>query len=109
MPIVVGVDALSEEALIKILTEPKNATVKQYQKLFKMDGVDVEFEDEALHEVAKQAIKLNTGARGLRSILENIMLDMMYDIPSDNTVEKIIVTKNAILKKEKPTVVRKVA
>ena len=109
LPIVVGVDALSEEALIKILTEPKNATVKQYQKLFKMDGVDVEFEDEALHEVAKQAIKLNTGARGLRSILENIMLDMMYDIPSDNTVEKIIVTKNAILKKEKPTVVRKVA
>lgn len=109
LPIVVGVDALDEEALIRILTEPKNATVKQYKKLFKIDGVDVEFEPEALREVAQKAIKLNTGARGLRSILEGIMLDLMYDIPSDDTIEKIIVTKDAINKIQKPTIVRKAA
>ena len=109
LPIVVGVDALDEEALIRILTEPKNATVKQYKKLFKIDGVDVEFEPEALREVAQKAIKLNTGARGLRSILEGIMLDLMYDIPSDDTIEKIIVTKDAINKIKKPTIVRKAA
>ncbi len=109
LPIVVGVDALDEEALIRILTEPKNATVKQYKKLFKIDGVDIEFEPEALREVAQKAIKLNTGARGLRSILEGIMLDLMYDIPSDDTIEKIIVTKDAINKIQKPTIVRKAA
>ena len=109
LPIVVGIDALDEKALIKILTEPKNATVKQYKKLFKLDGVDVEFEPEALSEVAKQAIKLNTGARGLRSILENIMLELMYDVPSDNTIEKIVITKEVIQKTQKPTIIRKSA
>ena len=109
LPIVVGVDALDEKALIKILTEPKNATVKQYKKLFKLDGVDIEFEDDALREVAQKAIKLNTGARGLRSILEGIMLDLMYDIPSDDTIEKIIVTKDAINKIAKPEIIRKAA
>lgn len=109
LPIVVGVDALDEEALIKILTEPKNATVKQYKKLFKLDGVDVEFEDDALRAVAQKAIKLNTGARGLRSILEGIMLDLMYEIPSDNTIEKIVVTKDAINKIAKPTIIKKAA
>jgi len=109
LPIVVGVDALSEEALISILTQPKNATIKQYKKLFKMDGVDVEFDDDALREVAKQAIKLNTGARGLRSILEGIMLNLMYDIPSDDSIEKIHITKDVILKKNKPEITKKSA
>ena len=109
LPIVVGIDALNEEALIKILTEPKNATVKQYKKLFNLDGVEVEFEDEALSEVAKQAIRLNTGARGLRSILENIMLELMYDVPSDDTIEKIVITKDVIQKLAKPTIIRKSA
>ena len=109
LPIVVGVDALDENALIKILTEPKNATVKQYKKLFKIDGVDVDFEDDALREVAQKAIKLNTGARGLRSILEGIMLDLMYDIPSDDSIEKIVITKDAINKIAKPTIIKKAA
>ena len=109
LPVVVGVDALSEEALVKILTEPKNATIKQYKKLFKIDGVDIEFEEEALREVAQKAIKLNTGARGLRSILEGIMLDLMYDIPSDDTIEKIIISKDVINKVAKPTVIKKAA
>ena len=109
LPVVVGVDSLDENALIKILTEPKNATIKQYKKLFKIDGVDIEFEEDALREVAQQAIKLNTGARGLRSILEGIMLDLMYDIPSDDTIEKIVISKGVIKKIEKPTIVKKVA
>ena len=109
LPVVVGVDSLDENALIKILTEPKNATIKQYKKLFKIDGVDIEFAEDALREVAQQAIKLNTGARGLRSILEGIMLDLMYDIPSDDTIEKIVISKGVIKKIEKPTIVKKVA
>ena len=109
LPVVVGVDSLDENALIKILTEPKNATIKQYKKSFKIDGVDIEFEEDALREVAQQAIKLNTGARGLRSILEGIMLDLMYDIPSDDTIEKIVISKGVIKKIEKPTIVKKVA
>lgn len=109
VPIVVGIDALDENALISILTKPKNAPVKQYTKLFAMDGVEIEFEDDALVEVARQAIKLNTGARGLRSILEGLMLDLMYDIPTDKTISKVIVTKDSVLRKEKPKVERKTA
>ncbi len=109
VPIVVGIDALDEKALVSILTKPKNAPVKQYTKLFGMDGVDIEFEEDALAEVARQAIKLNTGARGLRSILEGLMLDLMYDIPTDKTISKVIVTKDSVLRKEKPRVERTTA
>ncbi len=109
VPIVVGIDALDEKALVNILTKPKNAPVKQYTKLFGMDGVDIEFEEDALEEVARQAIKLNTGARGLRSILEGLMLDLMYDIPTDKTISKVIVTKDSVLRKEKPRVERTTA
>ena len=109
LPVVVGVDSLDENALIRILTEPKNATIKQYKKLFKIDGVDIEFEEEALREVAQQAIRLNTGARGLRSILEGIMLDLMYDIPSDDSIEKIVISKGVINKVEKPIIIKKAA
>ncbi len=109
VPIIVGIDALNEEALINILTQPKNAPVKQYKKLFGMDNVEIEFTDDALREVSKQAIKLNTGARGLKSILEGIMLELMYEIPSDNSIEKIVITKEAVQRIEKPIVLRKSA
>ncbi len=109
VPIVVGIDALDEKALINILTQPKNAPVKQYAKLFGMDNVELEFQEDALKEVAKQAIKLNTGARGLKSILEGVMLDLMYDVPMDDTIQKIIITKEAVERKQKPIIERKTA
>lgn len=107
LPIVVGLTALDENALVKILTEPKNALTKQYRKLIELDGVKLEFDDEAIHAIAKKAIRLNTGARGLRSILEQSMLDIMYDIPGDSEIEKIIITKATIESGERPFVVRK--
>ncbi len=107
VPIVVGLNALDEDALVKILTEPKNALVKQYKTQFDIDGVELEFEDAAIRAVANKAIRLNTGARGLRSILEDVLLDLMYEIPSDDSVKKVIVTSDAIAKTAKPLVVRK--
>lgn len=102
LPIVVTLDALDEAALIRILTEPKNAIVRQYQKLFELDGVALEFKADALEAVAKEAIKRNTGARGLRAILEEIMLDIMYEIPSRADVSKCIITKEVIYRQEEP-------
>lgn len=96
---------LDERALIQILTEPKNALTKQYQKLFDIEGIKLEFEEEALKEVARQALDRRTGARGLRAILEQTMLDVMYDIPGNDKVCKVIVTKDSILGKATPTVV----
>lgn len=107
VPIVVGLNALDEDALVKILTEPKNALVKQYKTQFEIDGVQLEFEDDAIRAVANKAIRLNTGARGLRSILEDVLLDLMYDIPSERDVEKVIVTKDAIEKNSAPIVIKK--
>ena len=107
VPIVVGLNALDETALIKILTEPKNALTKQYKKLFGFDHVDLDFESDAIHEVAKKAIELKTGARGLRCILEDVMLDVMYKIPGSSDVEKVIITADAIKKIAAPTVVYK--
>ncbi len=106
LPVIVGLDALDEEALIKILTEPKNSLVKQYTKLIKMDGAELEFENEALHAVAKSAIERNTGARGLRSILEEVMTDVMYTLPSMKNVKKIIITKDAVLGNGKPKIIK---
>jgi len=105
VPVIVSLHELDEEALVKILVEPKNALVKQYKKLFELDEVDIEFEDEALVAIAKLAIDRKTGARGLRSILESVMLDVMYEIPSRKDVEKCIVTKETIEKKIIPTLV----
>ncbi len=105
MPIIVTLDALDEDALIRILTEPRNALVKQYQKLFELDGVTLEFKDEGLAAIAKEAIKRNTGARGLRAIFEDIMLEVMYDIPSRGDVTKCVITKDVILRKEDPLLV----
>ena len=107
LPIVVSIDELDETALIKILTEPKNALVKQYQKMLKLDGVDLVFEDSALSAVAKKAIALKTGARGLRSILEQIMLDVMYKIPGDKTIEKVIITGDTVEKGVPAEIVRR--
>jgi len=107
VPVIVPLHELDEEALIRILVEPKNAIVKQYKKLFQMDDVEIEFEEEALRTVAKMALERKTGARGLRSILESILLDVMYEIPSRNDIEKCIITKETIEKKIQPTLVLK--
>ncbi len=105
LPVIVTLDALDEESLVKILTEPRNALVKQYQKLFELDNVTLEFKEEALKAVAKEAIKRNTGARGLRAILEDIMLNVMYETPSRCDVQKCIITEDVISKKEDPMLV----
>ncbi len=107
VPIVVGLNALDEDALVKILSEPKNALVKQYQLQFKLDGAELEFEPAALRAIAEKAIKLNTGARGLRSIVEDILLDLMYELPSDNTIEKVVVVPECVTEKARPRIIRR--
>lgn len=105
LPVVTTLEQLDEAALVDILTKPKNALVKQYQKLLELDGVDLEFTDEALVDIAKQAIERKTGARGLRSIIEAIMLDVMFDLPSRDDVEKCIITQETVTDKTSPTLV----
>jgi len=105
LPIIVTLDALDQEALVNILTQPKNALVKQYEKLLEMDGVTLEFKDDALKAIAEEAIRRNTGARGLRAIMEEIMLNVMYDLPTRTDVTKCIVTKDTILKRIDPELV----
>lgn len=105
LPVIVTLDALDEGALVKILTEPKNALVKQYQKLFELDGINLEFTDDALGTIAREAMARNTGARGLRAIIEDIMLDVMYDIPSRDDIAKCTITKDVVDKKEQPILV----
>lgn len=104
LPIMVTLDALDEDALIKVLTEPRNALVKQYQKLFEMDGVALEFKEEGLRSIAREAIKRETGARGLRSIMEEIMLDVMYEIPTCTNITKCVITKDVVSRKEDPII-----
>ena len=96
VPVSVSLDLLDEDALVRVLTEPKSAIIKQYKKLFQLDGVDLEFEDEAVHEIAHRSFMRNTGARGLRSIVENVLMDTMFTLPSDETVEKCIITKAVV-------------
>lgn len=105
VPVTVGLDLLDESALEKILTEPKNAIVKQYHKLFEIDGVELEFEQEAIRAIAKKSFDRKTGARGLRAIMEETMMDVMYNIPSDSKVVKCIITKEAVEGGE-PTLIR---
>ena len=105
LPVIVTLDALDEDALVRILTEPKNALIKQYQKLFELDGVNLEFKDDALTAISEEAIRRNTGARGLRSIVEEILLNAMYDLPSRTDVTKCLVTRDVVLKKEEPLLV----
>ncbi|MGN0265487.1 MAG: ATP-dependent Clp protease ATP-binding subunit ClpX [Oliverpabstia sp.] len=104
VPVVVSLDALDEDALIRILKEPKNSLVKQYQTLMAMDGVELEFEEDALREVAKVAMERKTGARGLRSVIEKTMIDVMYESPSDQTIQKCLITKKAVTGEEEPVV-----
>ena len=107
VPVVVTLDGLDRNTLIRILKEPKNALIRQYQKLFSFDGVDLEFEDGAVEAIADMAVERKTGARGLRSIMERTMMDDMYTIPSDDTVTKCIVTKDAVLGKGKPVLIHR--
>jgi ATP-dependent Clp protease ATP-binding subunit ClpX len=107
IPVVSSLTELDEKALELILTEPKDSLVKQYRKLLEIDGVDLEFTDEAIHEVARLAVKKETGARGLKGILEKIMLDIMYEIPSLDDVKKCIVTKEAVLLESQPELIYK--
>ncbi|OFI50324.1 ATP-dependent protease ATP-binding subunit ClpX [Floricoccus tropicus] len=107
LPVVAALEQLTEEDLVNILTKPKNALVKQYKKLMKYDGIDLEFEDDALTEIAAKAISRKTGARGLRSIIEEVMMDIMYDVPSIDDVEKVIITKAAVDGSEDPIIIKK--
>ena len=107
IPIVVGLHPLDEDALVKIMTEPKNAIVKQYKKLVGLDDVELVITDDAVLEVAKKAIALKTGARGLRTIFENLMLDSMYDIPSEEDVEKVVIDKDVVLGNKQPLIIKK--
>lgn len=96
LPVITTLDGLNEEALIKILTEPKNAIIKQYKKLFSLDKVELDFEEGALKAIAQKAIERNTGARGLRSIIEDTLKTLMYEVPSDHTIEKVTITSDTI-------------
>jgi ATP-dependent Clp protease ATP-binding subunit ClpX len=107
LPIIVTLEELSEDTLIQILTKPKNALVRQYQKLFEMDHVSLEFKEDALRAVATEAMRRNTGARGLRSIIEDIMLNVMYDIPDREDVSRCVVTRDTVLKKMEPELITK--
>ena len=107
LPIVVNLDPLGEDALVKILTEPKNAIIKQYQKLLGFDGVKLTVEEDAVREIAQTAIRLKTGARGLRTIIEGLMTDVMYEIPSEQDVEEVVVTKECLTSGAKPRLIYK--
>ena len=105
LPVVATLQELDEEALVTILTEPKNALVKQYGKLFSMEGVELEFREAALRAIARKALKRRTGARGLRSILEGTLLDVMYDLPAMENVEKVVIDDGAIEGTSQPVIV----
>jgi ATP-dependent Clp protease ATP-binding subunit ClpX len=105
IPIIVTLDALDEDALVRILVEPKNAVTRQYQKFMELDSISLEFTSEALRAIAKEALRRNTGARGLRAIIEDIMLDVMYEIPSRGDVLKCVITEEVVYKKKEPLLV----
>ena len=109
VPIVVTFNSLDETALMKILVEPKNALVKQYKKLFELDGVQLDFKEDALAAIAKKSLERKTGARGLRAIMEDTMMDLMYEIPSDDTVGICTITKDVIDKTGEPELVYRYA
>ncbi|MEK9771840.1 MAG: ATP-dependent Clp protease ATP-binding subunit ClpX [Nitrosomonadales bacterium] len=105
LPVIAALEPLDESSLISILTKPKNALVKQFQKLFTLENVELEFRDQALVQIAKKAIKRNTGARGLRSILEDVLEDIMFDLPGSENIEKVIIDENSITKNSKPIII----
>ena len=107
IPVVATLELLNEDALMRILQEPKNALVKQFKKLFELDNVALEFEEDALRAIAKKAIDRNTGARGLRSIVENVMMETMYEVPSRDDIKQVIVTKESVNDNSQPIMVLK--
>ena len=106
VPVIVTLKALDEQALINILTQPKNALTKQFKRLFEMDGVELDFEPDALKEIAKLALERNTGARGLRAIVESLLMDSMYEVPSSQNVTKCVVTKETVRGAKKPKLIK---
>ncbi len=107
VPINVSLEGLSEEALVRILNEPKNALTKQYEKLFELDGVELSFDEEAIKAIAKKAHERKTGARGLRSIMEKLMMELMFEIPSDNKIQKVVITEGAVNETSEPLIVKR--
>jgi ATP-dependent Clp protease ATP-binding subunit ClpX len=105
LPVITSVNSLDREALIQILTEPKNALVRQYRRLFELDGVDLDFSDDAMEAIADQAILRGTGARGLRAIMEEVLLSVMYEVPSRKDVAKVVITREVVLEHVNPTLV----
>ncbi|MEO1273340.1 MAG: ATP-dependent Clp protease ATP-binding subunit ClpX, partial [Myxococcota bacterium] len=105
LPVVATLHELDEEALVQILTEPRNALVKQYQKLFRMDGIELKLQDDALRAIAHEALGQKSGARGLRSILERALMDVMYDSPSDESIKEILVNADVIRQEGAPIIV----
>ena len=106
LPVIVGMSQLDETSLVRILKEPKNSIVKQYTHLFALEGVELEFDDEALGAIAAEAVKKNIGARGLRSIMERVMIDLMYKIPSDEGIVKVRITRECVTGKGEPVITR---
>ena len=107
IPVIVALSELDKDALKRIITEPKNSLLKQYTKLFSIDGVEIEFEDDAIGAIAELAIEQNTGARGLRSIMEGFMMQIMYSVPSRTDIEKIVITKETVINKSEPKYILK--
>jgi ATP-dependent Clp protease ATP-binding subunit ClpX len=105
LPVITNVRSLDRDALVKILTEPRNALVRQYQRLFELDGVELEFAPEALEAIADQAILRGTGARGLRAILEEVLLSVMYEVPSNPDAAQVLITREVVLENVNPTIV----
>jgi len=105
LPVIATVDKLNREALVQILTEPRNALIKQYQKLFELDGVELEFTTDAVEAIAEKAMERGTGARGLRAIIEEVLLNVMYDVPSREDVGKVVVTGEVVSDNVNPTLV----
>lgn len=105
LPVIASLEALDRESMVRIMTEPKNAIIKQYKFMFEMDGVELEFEDDALRAIADKTLEYKTGARGLRSVIENLLMKYMYDIPSDSSIKKLIITKDAVDSKGEPVIV----
>ena len=106
LPVITALENLDKQALVRILTEPKNSLVKQYQRLFSFDGVDLQFTDAALDAIAQQAIDRKTGARGLRSIMEETLSDLMFELPSDETIEVVVIGESCVNDKEMPQIER---
>ena len=106
IPFISVLEELDEDSLVRILTEPKNALIKQYRKLFEFDNIELEIDNDALIEIAKKAIAQKTGARGLRTIMEGILMDTMFNAPSDETVTRVVVKKECVTEDKQPEIIR---